>query len=288
MADTVDPLAGIPEPHRTRIHEEAARQARDIADLTRSKAITDQGATSEAAVKIWHATGGKAYRDAIAAGVAAYRAAQPAPSEPRLPGCPGIDSSSGLACCGRVDCPHIDATPETLTREEAGKALCALGISGDDVAYYLENATRLVAGKKGKLISTPGLTILSAYVRHLDKQAPPAASQTAMTHSADFCCPKCGTGEWRTVNASDPVEEWEGSCANCRFRWLRKDDAKYFKPSREQERAAWARLVKATEVRWREDVQGAAQCDYQRELEAAKQALRDCGVDVDALLKEPS
>lgn len=117
---------------------------------------------------------------------------------------------------------------------------------------------------------------------------PATANNAAMDHSADFCCPVCGAGEWRTVNACDPVEEWEGACANCRFRWLRKDDALYFKPSREQERIAWARLVKATEERWREDIQGAAQCDYQRELDAAKQALRDCGVDVDALLKEPS
>jgi hypothetical protein len=55
-----------------------------------------------------------------------------------------------------------------------------------------------------------------------------------------------------------------------------------------RERAAWARLVRAIEVRWREDYQGAAGCDLIREVDAAKQALRDLGVDVDALLGEPT
>lgn len=52
--------------------------------------------------------------------------------------------------------------------------------------------------------------------------------------------------------------------------------------------AAWARLAKAVETRWREDFLGAAQCDYQREIEAAKDALRALGVDEDLLrLGEP-
>lgn len=46
---------------------------------------------------------------------------------------------------------------------------------------------------------------------------------------------------------------------------------------------AWARLVKAVETRWREDFLGAAQCDYQREIEAAKDALRALGVGEDLL-----
>lgn len=56
---------------------------------------------------------------------------------------------------------------------------------------------------------------------------------------------------------------------------------------RDAARKAWARLVRAIEVRWREDYQGAAGCDMIREVDAAKQALRDLGVDVDALLGEP-
>jgi hypothetical protein len=108
---------------------------------------------------------------------------------------------------------------ETLTREEAAKALSALGISGDDVAYYLENASRLVSGKKGKLISTPGLTILRAYVRHLDK---PIAAVLAQAEAA-----QCG-------NCLDPVAECvcdagrreRGDCATglyCKFQVRRTD-----------------------------------------------------------------
>lgn len=120
----------------------------------------------------------------------------------------------------------------------------------------------------------------------------------------DFCCPKCGHGEWRTVNASDPFEAWEGSCANCRFRWPRKDDALYFKPSRERERIAWARFVKATaeerdnSAATKRDIPGAEAWSSRAafwkeqhtkataELAAAKQALRGFGVDVDSLLSE--
>lgn len=47
--------------------------------------------------------------------------------------------------------------------------------------------------------------------------------------------------------------------------------------------AAWARLVKAVETRWREDIQGAAQVDYLREIDAAKDALRALGVGEDLL-----
>lgn len=52
------------------------------------------------------------------------------------------------------------------------------------------------------------------------------------------------------------------------------------------ERKVWARLLKAVEVRWREDFQGGAQVDYLREIEAAKQALRDLDVGIDALLAD--
>lgn len=53
-----------------------------------------------------------------------------------------------------------------------------------------------------------------------------------------------------------------------------------------KERAAWARLVRAVEIRWREDIQGAAQAEYLREIGAAKADLRAVGVDVDALLRD--
>lgn len=46
---------------------------------------------------------------------------------------------------------------------------------------------------------------------------------------------------------------------------------------------AWARLVKAVETRWREDIQGAAQVDYLREIDASKDALRALGVGEDLL-----
>ena len=52
---------------------------------------------------------------------------------------------------------------------------------------------------------------------------------------------------------------------------------------REKERAAWTRLVVAVETRWREDFQGAAQCDYQREIDAAKAELAALGVDPEFL-----
>lgn len=49
------------------------------------------------------------------------------------------------------------------------------------------------------------------------------------------------------------------------------------------ERAAWIRFTRAVAVRWREDIQGAAQCDYQREIEAAEADLRARGVSDDLL-----
>lgn len=41
--------------------------------------------------------------------------------------------------------------------------------------------------------------------------------------------------------------------------------------------------MKAVETRWREDIQGAAQVDYLREIDAAKDALRALGVGEDLL-----
>jgi hypothetical protein len=50
------------------------------------------------------------------------------------------------------------------------------------------------------------------------------------------------------------------------------------------ERKAWTRLVRAVEGRWREDLQGAAQVDYQNEIAAALNDLRARGVDVEGLV----
>lgn len=96
-AVAVDPLAGVPEPHRSRIRWEA---------VAAGNAALDRGE-------------GPGYANALAAGAAAYHAAQAAPNKPRLPVLPGIDSGSALACCGRVDCPHIDPTPDAAKVEPA-------------------------------------------------------------------------------------------------------------------------------------------------------------------------
>lgn len=53
-----------------------------------------------------------------------------------------------------------------------------------------------------------------------------------------------------------------------------------------QRDVAWARLLKAVATRWREDTQGAAQVEYQSEIDASKQSLLNLGVDVDALLED--
>lgn len=107
-------------------------------------------------------------------------------TSPQVPGAPGLDSGSALACCGRVDCPHIDAGPETLTREEAETRLEAL--EGADLAFdnmmadLLEDPRAALQDDLAECARSCGVDperakdIFRAYVRHLDKQAPEATS----------------------------------------------------------------------------------------------------------------
>jgi hypothetical protein len=74
-----------------------------------------------------------------------------------------------------------------------------------------------------------------------------------------------------------------GADAYDRLGWRRKQMAREL-AAREDERAAWARLVKAERDIvdcQRGEIQGA-----RAEQAAARQALRDLGVDVDALLAD--
>ena len=102
----------------------------------------------------------------------------------------------------------------------------------------------------------------------------------------DFCCPRCGGEWWGTTNPLDPPEQWEGRCTLCGFTWPRSEDEKHFRPSEDARDRAWARLVRArTDAASRAIFAGPE--SVVAEEAAARQALRDLGVDVDALLGAP-
>lgn len=172
-AAVADPLAGIPEPHRSRIEAEAKTEGAIAGMETRGEGGTIEDCRAS----------DRTVRDrTLTASVAAYRAAQPV-KPVRLCSCGApLGQHEAYPITAACDLGQPDE-PEMLTREQAESALLALGHHPHMAEDFLHGPRKRLANNS---YLRPGTErILRAYVCYLDKQAQTSAAPTRQVLSVD-------------------------------------------------------------------------------------------------------
>lgn len=215
-----------------------------------------------------------------------------------LPVAPLGDGSPRCITCATAKVPPADvdwslATAPVMAIDEQQPALCVCPTCGAKAQTPAILAVAILATQRagGERCSTPAALTCAAEVaeEHAARAAKELAVERGLRETAERMCKRMQDERNAAYDGhvlgklADELDEGNYASAAKALR-----EAIFMLDKAARRDAAWARLVKAVEVRWREDFLGAAQCDYQREIEAAKDALRALGVDEDLLrLGEP-